>query len=473
MNYRLTYDKGTPGNSKKNLPSAGRGAVDSRDVDLRLQTTTSKTSGDICDDSDSDRESDEEDGVGGEGDEASSRVKLINKEQVVTGAVSATSVSAGEDAQAKKARKKKDREEKMRRTMEMIVREQWADMMQFDELNREIAAGRILNGFIALQPQFYPTFKRTRNLSIVPVKNKASFDHLGKGNFVPTDRVVQDFYNEKRMPSFTDRILYKSMPAFHSDVTPSFFEACEQTMSSDHKAVRAGFVVKITKGSDGIFLDKNILKWKGKRSSQTSGKRTDVSMLQFVVSNLRGENLEEMDSQMFGGGSDPYVVITTDPDGLMLYKGTFARTAREEVKSKVIKHDLNPVWSEDISFSLASIDLAGLAQNASLIFSVWDEDLYNADDLIGVVSFPLRDVIEENSSKGTFTFSRATLHSNSEVMGMLSGTITIVTAGNGQHDSIASIHDSFAKLPPERIVSLSTARSLAEVANDGCACALS
>ncbi len=348
----------------------------------------------------------------------------------------------------------------------MIVREQWTDMLQLDELNREIAAGRILNGFVALQPAFYPTFKRSRNLSIVTQKHRPSHDHLGKGNFVPEERVVSEFYNEKRMPSFTDRILYKSMPAFAADVTPRFFEACEQTMSSDHKAVRASFSVRISEGGAGIRVDRNVLKWKGKKSSQTSGKRTDVNMLQFVVSDLRGENLEEMDSQMFGGGSDPYIIITTDPDGLILHKGVFSRLEREGVKSKVIKHDLNPVWTEDMSFSLASIDLVGLSRNASLIFSVWDEDLYNADDLIGVVSFPLRDVIEANSRSGSFRFSRADLHSNSEVMGKLSGAITIT-------GTVAAAQESYAKLHAERMVSLLTAKSLASSGGGDCSCSIS
>ncbi len=61
MNYRLTYDKKTPGNSKKNLPNAApkRSGLDSADVQLQVAGTKS-TSGDIMDDSDSDGESDED-----------------------------------------------------------------------------------------------------------------------------------------------------------------------------------------------------------------------------------------------------------------------------------------------------------------------------------------------------------------------------------------------------------------------------
>ena len=33
---------------------------------------------------------------------------------------------------------------------------------------------------------------------------------------------------------------------------------------------------------------------------------------------MRGENLEEMDSAMFGGLSDPYFKVTTDPPNLLM-----------------------------------------------------------------------------------------------------------------------------------------------------------
>ena len=48
----------------------------------------------------------------------------------------------------------------------MIVKEQWEELLQLDELNRELSSGRVLNDFHALQPTFPPTFKRIRHKDI-------------------------------------------------------------------------------------------------------------------------------------------------------------------------------------------------------------------------------------------------------------------------------------------------------------------
>jgi hypothetical protein len=76
-----------------------------------------------------------------------------------------------------------------------------------------------------------------------------------------------------------------------------------------------------------------------------------------------------MDSQMFGGGSDPYIIITTDPACLLLSKnsGKAAQNKRfqftpdhEGVKTSTVKHDCNPVWKETLEFYLASNDFVGM-----------------------------------------------------------------------------------------------------------------
>jgi hypothetical protein len=40
--------------------------------------------------------------------------------------------------------------------------------------------------------------------------------------------------------------------------------------------------------------------------------------LKLTLLNMKGENLEEMDSAMFGGLSDPYFKVTTDPPNLLM-----------------------------------------------------------------------------------------------------------------------------------------------------------
>jgi hypothetical protein len=181
--------------------------------------------------------------------------------------------------------------------------------------------------------------------------------------------------------------------------------------------------VVLCKGEADLVVDRQLISWKGKVSKKTSGARADAQMLRMTFSDLKCENLEEMDSAVFGGGSDPYIVITTDPGSLLLYKGTL-NPGYEGVRSSTVMHNLNPVWKETLDVALASIDLKNLCRNASLIISVWDYDRANADDLIGVTSIPVREVLRQHAQGNTFVFDE-TLYSCTEIMGRISGRITV------------------------------------------------
>lgn len=285
--------------------------------------------------------------------------------------------------------------------MEKINQEKWSDLLALDELNREIAAGRILNQFTALQPAFPPTFKRSRDKILPDSVTELSLENLDQ------------FYNEKRIPSFTDRILYKSLPTFSNSLKYLFFDSCERATSSDHKPVRAGFQLSLSKGKEDILVDRDLLV----KSAQAGYTR----YLKLKVHDLKGFNLEDMD---VGGGSDPYVLIVTDPPSLLMQRNKFVKH-NEGVKSKTITKDLNPVWTETMSLSIASLDLEGLSKNASLIFSVWDEDTFNADDLIGSFSIPFKDILETLFVKKESHAFDLVLMSNAEIMGKLTGVISL------------------------------------------------
>ena len=50
--------------------------------------------------------------------------------------------------------------------LQLIASEKWSELLYFDELERELAAERLLPGFKSAVPTFPPTFKRVRNLGI-------------------------------------------------------------------------------------------------------------------------------------------------------------------------------------------------------------------------------------------------------------------------------------------------------------------
>ena len=304
--------------------------------------------------------------------------------------------------------KKAQREKSMARIHDMIVKEEWGSLLSFDELNRELAAGRALNGFTALQPSFPPTFKRKRQNQIAESPNPAAFSRgVDAKTWVLSGEkdnanFSRNFYDAKRLPSYTDRILYKSLPGFKANLKPLAFKSIESCISSDHKPVKGLFELSLTKGTADILTPVH-----GHHHSQ------DIVL---SIDNLKGKDLAEMDTAAFGGGSDPYIVAFSNPKGII-------NKRRSTLKSSIIKHNLNPEWKDKMDIALHSPDIAGLSRNAHIFLSVWDYDMFNEDDLIGVCALPLNDILAAAQKGQPYIFNED-LTDRGIVQGGLSGKIT-------------------------------------------------
>ena len=57
---------------------------------------------------------------------------------------------------------------------------------------------------------------------------------------------LRDHYDAKRIPAYTDRILYRSLPGFAENLQLLSFECCEGVTSSDHKPVKTSFELQTT-----------------------------------------------------------------------------------------------------------------------------------------------------------------------------------------------------------------------------------
>ena len=74
-------------------------------------------------------------------------------------------------------------------------------------------------------------------------------------NFPPTFKVHRQFgysYNEKRSPSYTDRILYRASDRLHDAIQPLLYEPIDSFTTSDHKPIRGAFLIELN----------NKLKWR-------------------------------------------------------------------------------------------------------------------------------------------------------------------------------------------------------------------
>ena len=110
------------------------------------------------------------------------------------------------------------------------------------------------------------------------------FNGNGSGIVNGNGSYVGDFYDEKRIPSYTDRILFKSLPAFNQNLKLLSFQSCEDVPSSDHKPVVTAFTVNTTDGGSSIIMN------------------TARDGAVFELSDMRGLNLAEMDTMLGQAG---------------------------------------------------------------------------------------------------------------------------------------------------------------------------
>ncbi|XP_023663630.1 phosphatidylinositol polyphosphate 5-phosphatase type IV [Paramormyrops kingsleyae] len=121
--------------------------------------------------------------------------------------------------------------EKDREGVEAILRELESDLaplLQYDQLAKEMRDGSIFKGFQEAPISFLPTYK---------------FD-------VGCD--VYDTTSKKRIPSYTDRVLFRSRQK--DDITVVKYSCCSSIRTSDHRPVVGIFQVKLRPGRDNIPL---------------------------------------------------------------------------------------------------------------------------------------------------------------------------------------------------------------------------
>jgi hypothetical protein len=104
--------------------------------------------------------------------------------------------------------------------LQMIDEEKWDTLMQTDQLLKCMEKKEVFVGFNDCPPAFRPTFKVERD-------------------------AVKPAYNEKRTPSYCDRVLWRSQPSLAPQVRLISFQSAEVVTSSDHKPVMASFEVLI------------------------------------------------------------------------------------------------------------------------------------------------------------------------------------------------------------------------------------
>jgi len=207
----------------------------------------------------------------------------------------------------------------------MIARGRYNEMLEFDQLNISRRKKEAFYGFKENLITFPPTFK------------------------VYPDRPYA--YQEKRTPSWCDRILWKSAPGFETGVISKIYTNAPKIRSSDHKPVYSEFSIRTWPRVPGKVDD-------GVKSKIVKG---TISFKGCKASGLRSSDIIST--------SDPYLYF---PEQELL---------ELPQKSKWEKSTTNPNWrDEDLPrLNLKRTNPRFLA-NALLLVQCWDYDRFSAAD---------------------------------------------------------------------------------------------
>lgn len=297
------------------------------------------------------------------------------------------------------AESKKTHEIKFKTVMSLIKEKNWSLLHEYDELTKALQSKDCLFGFQTPACNFPPTFK---------VRKEFGYN-----------------YNNQRIPSYTDRILYKSLSGLEDNIKCVSYSPCQMFNTSDHKPIRGVFFVK-TNTCD-VTSNANM------NSKRNLFRRPiGVSNLSIFIYDLKCHNLEPVG---INRSINPYVKFVVDPVDLLVNKvrsrrnslsliSVVAKNASKRntklhiqnkanmnfTRTRTMKRDPNPNWCGG-SFH---IKLPGFVEHSKLIgavmyITVMSMNKTYEDDLVGTVAINLHRF---------FTYKNGTLKADGVVEGV-------------------------------------------------------
>lgn len=106
------------------------------------------------------------------------------------------------------------------------------------------------------------------------------------------------------------------------------------------------------------------------------GVKKDTDAIGVIVVNVH--HGQDLSSQDVNGRSDPYCVLS------------LAKFGRPMYSTRIIFEDLNPVWEETAFLLITKEDVRS---DEGLSLQLWDSDKRTADDIVGRVNVPLRELV--------------------------------------------------------------------------------
>ena len=237
------------------------------------------------------------------------------------------------------------------------------ELLRADELNAAMEGGEVFVGWKACQPTFKPTFKVLR-----PPDARVSPQHPHE-------------FLEKRIPSFCDRVLWKTLPGNSHLITNDTFEAATGFMTSDHKPVRAGFTINLGRPAETESFKKGL----------------DTEL---VITSLKAELTRNLSFDKAVDVPDPYLEFETWPAKLITAKG---KSKKHKLRTKHQNNNVKPDWSKETLVAFVSSEEVKANNASHLLVNLRDHDVMTKDDSLGHTALGLNDLVAATGSRVPFT----------------------------------------------------------------------
>lgn len=127
--------------------------------------------------------------------------------------------------------------------------EHWKWVYEVDELSLSRRAGVALSGFREGPPTFPPTFKFNPGRSVEDYTNVSD---LRYAYYIDKcARKATGGSGESRPPSWTDRVLYHSLPGMEGMLELEAYDMCDAIVGSDHRPIVAAFRLSLVTSGKG------------------------------------------------------------------------------------------------------------------------------------------------------------------------------------------------------------------------------
>lgn len=265
-------------------------------------------------------------------------------------------------------------EEHWGQVMRLIENEDWPALMAADQLCFCRTKGEAFAGFVEGSYAFSPTFK--------------------------VERKPGTTLSKQRIPSYCDRVLWKSMPPLAGCVKQRFLRSAPTVSTSDHKPVFTAFDIT--------------------PSPMVRPLKPGVQPPLVRMGGVSVHGVQETDKT--------YLVFLTNPPGLL---GEDPPRTSISYSRRTQPYRFDVHWSDrNLPLLRPRVNDAADLARVTVIVAVYDSDMLSQDDLLGIVLVPLAQpgasVRVKNTNSYTISVEKPLVKGNISVgIGMLKAQFTV------------------------------------------------